>query len=190
MSENVQIQAVGGVERSGQASHASSMATYQRWLADSGNMPLGHVLAQHPQQIAASALGQAGELSHSWNRFLAKSADLFSSEKIQKLTTDLRQGGTPATTSDQVALPVVASRPTAPSAPASAGTPETSVQAAQKTASAQITDTAAMMIELQWRQTAALLEHDLSGNILMSAVQSSVSSSKEIGDGLDSLLRG
>jgi len=188
MSENVHIQAVGGVERSGQASHASSMATYQRWLADSGNMPLGHVLAQHPQQIAASALGQAGELSHSWNRFLAKSADLFSSEKIQKLTTDLRQGGAPANAPSQAVQPVAANGPAAPSA--TAETSETSVQAAQKAASAQVTDTAAMMIELQWRQTAALLEHNLSGNILMSAVQSSVSSSKEIGDGIDSLLRG
>lgn len=185
MSEIEAVQAVQSAHRGEDASSSSSLAAYQRWLADSGNMPIGSVLTQHPSRIAAAAMDQAGGVTNSWNRHLNLTAELFSDKKIDSLVNELRHGDT---------KPGPASAPLTPSSGEPASTVGSdhppSLEEVKKAASDGIMDATARSIEMQWRQSAALIEHDLSNQILTSTMQSSISAGKEINEGLDSLLRG
>lgn len=185
MSEIEAIQAVQGAHQGENASQSSSMAAYQQWLADSGNMPIGSVLTQHPGRIATAAMDEASGLTDRWNRHLDRTADMFSDKKIDSMVNELRHGD---------ARPGPAIAPLAPAsgtAPSTTGAEApTSVEEAKKAAGDAIMDATARSIEMQWRQTAALIEHDLSNQILTSSMQSSISAGKEINEGLDSLLRG
>lgn len=185
MSDIVPIQAVQSAQTGEQASQSTSMAAYQRWLADSGNMPLGSVMTQHPSQIAAAALDQAGGLTRTWNSHIDKTSDMFSTRKIDSMVNELRHGDKPP----GPASAPLGSAPSTPVSTAAAAAPA-SLEEAEKTASASIIEATALSIEAQWRQTAALVEHDLSNQVLMSSMQSSISAGKEINEGLDSLLRG
>lgn len=185
MAEPITVDAVAPAGNDKLAS-PNSLGAYQRWLLENGHMPVGQILTQHPSQIAADTANQAERLSSRWDRFLARSNELMSPERLENATKSLREPEHPGPA--RAVIPSEGQGISRDSS-GSANDEPTSALAVAEQASAAVREASAQAIEQQWQQTVALLEHDLSMKILTAAIESSISASKEVNDGLDTILR-
>ncbi len=185
MAEPIAVDAVAPAGNDKLAS-SNSFGAYQRWLLENGHMPVGQILTQHPGQIAAGTADQAERLSNRWDRFLARSNELMSPERLQAFTRSLRQPEHPGPA--RAVIPGEGQGVRRAGSGSANDEPASALAVAEK-ASAAVREASAQAIEQQWQQTVALLEHDLSMKILTAAIESSISASKEVNDGLDMILR-
>lgn len=190
MAEALAVTAISSTEATQSSPSALSLADYQRWLMSSGHIPLAQALPHHPSNVAATASGQATNLSQQWNSMLSSTDQLLSAGSLDSIVRSLRKEAFPGDARASMTGGVMDS----PSAhegevEASKGEGNTLEQTAERAAAA-IREATAETVDQQWRQTVALLDHQLSRQILTSSIETSISASKEMNDGLDSLLRG
>lgn len=188
MADTAAVAAIGGVgEKTGMS---ASLGSYQRWLADNGQMPWDRYLRQHPNDIAAGLVGEASRVSARFDRVKARTVDLFSSVDLGVLQrSEVMPAGT-------VTQPGSAQAPAGsdPAAVVAAGEMQPSASdkgplGAAAQAVEMMHKASAAAIEAQWKQTVVLVEHDLSMMVLSSSIQSSISTAKEFQEGLNSLMR-
>lgn len=174
------ITAVGGVEQK-----TSSLASYQNWLAGHGHMPIGDMIPNHPAALANDLINGGVQLSGGWNNFIETMSERFSVAALDDVADKVREG----TTSDPQISPTGSIRDSADVESSGVGK-TTPVADAAEHAGAMIREAAAGSIEAQWKQTVKIMEHKLSTAIIMSSVESSISTAKQFQNGLNTLLRG
>jgi hypothetical protein len=162
-----------------------SLANYQLWQMANGYIPVAQALPQHPGSVAAAAVNQANGLSRQWTKMLSSTDSLLSAGSLDSVVRSLRKEGFPGEARASMTGGGA-------SASATAGTDGegSPLETAAEKAASSIREATAVTIGQQWRQTVALLDHHLSRQILTSSIETSISASKELNDGLDSLLRG
>ncbi|MEM9438882.1 MAG: hypothetical protein AAGA73_00395 [Pseudomonadota bacterium] len=168
-----------------------SLATYQQWLMSSGHIPIAQMMPQHPSQVAVTAASQASNLSRQWRGLLSSTDVLLATGAGDPVVRSLRKEAHPGPARASMIADVSSmsggqhrqAEPIDPSA-------VPSLEGVANQAATAIREATAGAIDQQWRQTVAILDHSLSRQILTSSIETSISASKEMTKGLDSLLRG
>jgi|GEM_PF-4401659 len=184
------LEAVGAVNDVEGKTSSSSINAYRQWLIDQGHIPLSLGIPQHPSELVSNLIDEAGNLTARWDKFSDVTKDSLSVSRMNELTANLHDG--PGLANHNTIAPASESHPYSPGHQAAdeRGDEANSLQGAAEVASKMIREAGIREIEAQWMQTVRTVEQSMSMTMMNASIQSSISTSKQFQDGINSILRG